>query len=57
VSAPACSVFSTVYSFARSDGLTCCAINLLVSGSQWPSALTAMPAVKSKYRRFSMSHR
>ena len=48
---------SIIYSVAGTDGLTCCPINLLISGSQCPNALTAIPAVKSKYRRFSMSHR
>lgn len=33
--------------------LTCCAISLVNSGSQWPSALTAIPAVKSRYRPMS----
>jgi hypothetical protein len=36
---------------------TCCAINLDTWGSQCPSELTAMPAVKSRYFRFSISHR
>lgn len=32
-------------------------MSLLNSGSQWPSPLTAMPAVKSRYLLFSKSHR
>jgi hypothetical protein len=37
--------------------LTCCAIILLISGSQCPRALTAIPAVKSRYFLFSTSQR
>jgi hypothetical protein len=44
---------------ASRDGLmaalTCWAMSLANCGSQCPRALTAIPAVKSKYLRFSMS--
>ena len=36
---------------------TCCANNLLISGSQCPRARTAIPAVKSRYFLFSTSQR